>query len=190
MSKANRSSPWKVAALAGAPPLLEGEDGAAYDELLARISGHINPRDILEEIWVRDVVDLTWDVLRLRRLKTTLITTHAPRAVTDLLEPRLGLLAALDVTQNWQKRHENPMIEVKSIGLTKDAIMARALANRIADVERIDRMIMLAETRRNASLRELERHRTSLAESLRLAIENVEEAEIQVVEAEPEPSVP
>jgi hypothetical protein len=190
VSEANRPSTWKIAALAGAPPLLAGEDGVAYDELLARILGHINPRDILEEIWVRDVVDLTWDVLRLRRLKAILITSHALRAVRDLLELRSGLLVALSVIENWQRCHEDPMSELESIGLTKDAVMARALANRIDDVERIDRMIMLAETRRNASLREVERHRASLAQSLRRTIENVEEAEIQVVEADPAASVP
>ena len=35
------------------PPLIEGEDTGAYDDLLARISGAIKPSDILEEIWVR-----------------------------------------------------------------------------------------------------------------------------------------
>jgi hypothetical protein len=29
----------------------DGEDPAAYDELLARVSGAIKPSDILEEIW-------------------------------------------------------------------------------------------------------------------------------------------
>src|SRR5436190_11103678 len=43
-------------ALFGPPPLLEGEDTAAYDEFLVRISGAVKPADILEEIWVRDVV--------------------------------------------------------------------------------------------------------------------------------------
>jgi hypothetical protein len=32
-------------ALFGPPPLLEGEDTAAYDELLARISGAVKPAD-------------------------------------------------------------------------------------------------------------------------------------------------
>jgi hypothetical protein len=44
----------------GPPPLFEGEDRAAYDGLLARISGAMNPADIFEEVWVRDIVDLSW----------------------------------------------------------------------------------------------------------------------------------
>jgi hypothetical protein len=35
----------------GPPPLIEGEDAAAYDELLVRISAAVKPADILEDIW-------------------------------------------------------------------------------------------------------------------------------------------
>jgi hypothetical protein len=45
-------------ALFGPAPLFEGEDTAAYDELLVRISETVKPADIVEEIWVRDIVDL------------------------------------------------------------------------------------------------------------------------------------
>src|SRR5215831_17869414 len=56
-------------ALFGPPPLLEGEDAAAYDDLLVRISGAVKPTDIFEEIWIREIVDLVWGAFRLRRLK-------------------------------------------------------------------------------------------------------------------------
>jgi hypothetical protein len=69
------------------PPLIEGEDTAAYDDLLARISGAIKPSDILEEIWVRDVVDLTWDAFRLRRLKAKLLTATAHEGMAATLRP-------------------------------------------------------------------------------------------------------
>jgi len=61
-------------ALFGPPPLLEGEDAAAYDELLVRISGAVKPTDIFEEIWIREIVDLVWGAFRLRRLKANLMT--------------------------------------------------------------------------------------------------------------------
>jgi hypothetical protein len=56
---------------AGPPPLIEGEDAAAYDELLVRISAAVKPADILEDIWVREIVDLVWSAFRLRRFKTS-----------------------------------------------------------------------------------------------------------------------
>ena len=39
-------------ALFGPPPLLEGEDAAAYDQLVARIYAAINPTDIIDEILI------------------------------------------------------------------------------------------------------------------------------------------
>jgi hypothetical protein len=52
----------------GPPPILEGEVARAYNKLLARVSTEVMPQDILEEIWVRDVVDLTWEIFRWRKL--------------------------------------------------------------------------------------------------------------------------
>jgi hypothetical protein len=49
-----------------------------------------------------------------------------------------------------------------SAGLTMDAVMAQALSLKLDDIERIDRMIATAEGRRNAILREVDRHRTSM----------------------------
>ena len=42
----------------GPPPLLDGESQEVYDTLLARVTGAVNPKDIIEEIWVHDIVDL------------------------------------------------------------------------------------------------------------------------------------
>jgi len=58
-----------TAAFAGPPPLIAGERSAGYDELLARVCETLQPSDVLEHIWVRDIVDLVWEVYRLRRLK-------------------------------------------------------------------------------------------------------------------------
>src|SRR5262245_24628779 len=76
--------------LFGARPLIAGEDAAAYDELVARVTAHVKPADILEELWVRDVVDLFWEALRLRRLKAKVIAAAAPRALAIVLAPYLN----------------------------------------------------------------------------------------------------
>jgi hypothetical protein len=50
------------------------------------------------------------------------------------------------------------------------------------DIERIDRVIASAEARRNAVLREVDRHRSGLAQTLRSAMEEPEDAEFEVIE--------
>ena len=47
---------------AGEPGLILGEDRQGYDELLAQVSRALAPRNVMEDVWIRDVVDLVWDI--------------------------------------------------------------------------------------------------------------------------------
>ena len=76
-------------ALFGPPPLIEGEDAAAYDQLLARICAAVKPVDIIDEIFIADVVPSEWEVLRLRRLKWSLIRARGLEALEDFLRENL-----------------------------------------------------------------------------------------------------
>ena len=58
----------------GPPPLVEGEDRRAYEELLLRFFAAVNPADLFEEIWTRDILDNSWQVLQMRRWKASLLT--------------------------------------------------------------------------------------------------------------------
>jgi hypothetical protein len=160
--------------LFGAPPLIDGEDAAAYDALLARIAAAVKPADVIEEMWVRDVVDLAWETLRLRRLKAMLITAAAPEGMAAALTPSIGAGAARELAEAWAVGGRRAARRAEKLlaaaGLDRDAVTAHTLALRIDDVERIDRMIMLTEGRRAAALREIERRRAALAQGLRQAL--------------------
>src|SRR5690242_17252318 len=67
------------------PSFVNGEDAAAYHRLAARFAAAVAPANVIEEMWVRDVVDLVWDVLRLRRLKAGLFTVGASDGMRELL---------------------------------------------------------------------------------------------------------
>src|SRR5216684_1522309 len=73
--------PLATLALLGAPPLIRGENARGYDELLGRICATLQPADSLEEIWIRDVVDLVWETFRLRRMKASMMTDATHRAI-------------------------------------------------------------------------------------------------------------
>lgn len=166
----------------GPPALLEGENAVAYDELLAQVSGAVNPGDIFEEIWVRDIVDLSWEISRLRRFKSQLLTANVHRGLRVILEPICGYREAEQLSADWAKRENDAVRRVDELlagaGLTMNEVMAEALAVKISDIERIDRLIMNAEARRNAVLREVERHRTSRDSARNRASGDVEDAEV------------
>jgi hypothetical protein len=88
-SKSMAPAPARPFQLFGQPQILEGEDAAAYDELLARICNAIKAVDIIEEMFIADVVSLEWQVLRWRRLMLSLIRAHALEALESFLAERL-----------------------------------------------------------------------------------------------------
>ncbi len=64
----------QVAAYFGPPPLFNGEDSSRYDQFLTEVVDFVKPADVVEMIWLRDFVDLQWEVDRLRRIKAHLIS--------------------------------------------------------------------------------------------------------------------
>ena len=172
----------------GPPPLLVDEDSAAYDSLLAHVSEAVKPSDVLEEIWVRDVVDLTWEVLRLRRLKASLLNANLVEGMKHVLRVVLGDREVAESTADAWAMDERPAAAkveklLDSGVLSMDAVIAETFALKINDLERIDRMIMMGEARRNAALREVDRHRSTLAQALRKKIDDIEDAEFQEIAA-------
>jgi len=137
----------------GPPVLLEGEDQAHYTELLQKVTAAVEPGDIIEEFWVRDVVDLLWEALRLRRLKAALLASSLAGGLKRVLLPAVGYTVAHEWSRRWYAEEARARKKVDNwlneLGLTTDAILAQTLSNKLDDIERIDRMIASAEGRRH-----------------------------------------
>src|SRR3984893_13729022 len=116
--------------LFGEPQLLEGEDPAAYDELLARFRAAVKPVDIIEEMFIADVVALEWEVLRWRRLKRGLIRARGLEALKSFLAGDLDLdLYRDDLVDELMEILQDNLPE----GQEKD--LARTLAHQCAKNE-------------------------------------------------------
>lgn len=177
------------------PALLEGENEAAYSELLLQLSSVVGPADTIEEIWTRDIVDLTWEVWRWRRLKAALLAANAQRGLRRILRRLIDDEATADrLAERWATGHPPAVKRVNRVlakaGLSMDAVMAETLVVRLDSIERIDGLVAAAERRRNAVLHEIERHRASFAASLRRATTRVEDAAFKVVAPKPAPPLP
>jgi hypothetical protein len=71
------------------PQLVGDEDAATYHELLARIRAAVKPVDIIDDMFIADVAALEWEVLRWRRLKTSLIRVRELDALERFLREKL-----------------------------------------------------------------------------------------------------
>jgi hypothetical protein len=123
----------------------------------------------------------------LRRLKAHLLKAAAHEGMAQLIGPLLDWNLTGETSRRWAIGHEEAVKTVKmtlaAAGMDMDSVMARTLALKIHEIERIDRMTMAAEARRNAVLREIERHRASFARTLRRTVEDVEAADVKMIAA-------
>lgn len=191
----------------GPPPLLKGEDAAAYDDLLIRVSGNLKPTDIFEEIWVREIADLIWESLRWRRQLASFLAMAIPQVLERILQPiaqnqpvvpsgtsfmsklraaQASLKAGSILAADWAIGDPAAIERVKellaSVGLTMDNVIAQTTASELDKIERFNRLIASAEGRRNALLREIEHHRAAFAQRLRAEVQKIENAEFEIVE--------
>jgi len=240
--------------LFGPPPILEGEDAAAYDELFGRVCAAVKPVDVIDEMFMVDVVASEWEVLRWRRSKLSLIRARALVALEDFLAPRLNsrlcreqftydltrilqanfaedqagdfatlahkcarnepdtldqindVLAgvgthtdnilrdaeackAMEIVQQYVRREPGAVKLIHGLlatyGVSIETLTVKALPKELDYIERIDRQITIAESRRNASLREIDRRRPILGETLRRSVQEAENGEFKVIEAWP-----
>jgi hypothetical protein len=157
----------------GPPPLLEGEDEAAYFGLLEKVGASVKPSGVLEEIATRDFVNITWEILRLRRMRQSLISAEFCAVIEKALSPCFGSAELREMCEVWLTSHYRALSEasefMEEVGLKIDDLHARAFEAKIETVERVDRMIAQAEHRRRLIIVELDRSRDVLARRLREA---------------------
>ena len=197
---ASKSEVLAVDSIFGPPPILPGEDASAYEALLARVSADVKPADIIEKIWVRDTVDQTWEIFRLRIIKATLASQGTHEFLARQLMPFVSETPEFAATTeeavgqvshkfagSWLRKDPDAVDwinELEANGrISMHAVMTSSFSRELLGIERVDRLIMAAEGRRNAVLREIERRREiAFARLLRGSIQKAEDAKFEVIE--------
>jgi hypothetical protein len=102
------------------------------------------------------------------------------------LAPLVGRSQAETLAEGWAARKSDVVEEVNktltSAGLTTDSILAQTFSLKVNEIERIEHLTALAETRRNATLHEIDRHRQTLGRKLRRAAHQLEDGQLRVIE--------
>jgi hypothetical protein len=176
----------RVIAIAPAP-LLPGEKEADYATIAVRIVNASGPQDAIEEFLIRDVVDLIWEVLRLRRIKAGILKSSMDQGVKRVLTGIGHPYIERDgLSESWAAGDDRARKKVDAIlakaGMTVDEVTAQTLDSKLDSFERLDRMLASVEARRNNALREIDRHRAALGGAVRQSIEEIEDAEFRDVE--------
>jgi len=175
-------------------PLLVTKTADDYNALRDALTHQIKPRGILDEIYVVEIADLTWQIQRLRRWKTAILNTafvSALERIFDKLLERAGygpleaINAARDIAQRWftnrQVRKKGAKL-LRQFKLDESAIEAEAFCNSSKAIELLDRLLASAEARRNKALRAITEYRSGLARQLEESSDRIIDGEVLAVD--------
>jgi len=160
-------------------PLLITESADEFDALRDAFEQEIKPRGIIEQMYVRDICAIVWEILRLRRCKVIIINSAFRSALQNLLKQLSRLPGqyeyqvegeAQTLAHSWftDQEAKKQVSEILSrFDLDESAIEAEAIRRSSSDLELLDRMLTSLESRRDKALGCVAQYRASLAHQLR-----------------------
>ena len=162
-------------------PLIKGENLAEYEDFLMSSISYLKPTNIIEKIWLQDIIDYTWEALRLKNMKTSFIQSKMKEAVKwiiyEYVKGAVDLSQAERVAMEWSEGDAAAVEFVEGLirehGLGESVILAKALKGNLMTIERIDKLIASYNYRRDTALRELEKRRDLLARRARDFADNL-----------------
>lgn len=146
--------------LLGKPPLIKGEDEAAYRRLLEAIAHEMQPQTLLEKISVKELVDSIWDQRRHKDSIAALVEIEFISALASLLrhrmprpppdcssietleaEDRASLLAKEYFDGNTTAKQRNELtLLFRRYDITEEQIRARAMEHCSVSIQLFKRM--------------------------------------------------
>jgi hypothetical protein len=158
----------------------------ASAEALAKILAEILPESPQKNL-AEDAKDLAHQYVRSQPDAVKKVTALLEADRLDQIMDQAKAQRAEELAQQYARREPEATKLVKGLlaskGRTMRDFMLRGFSAKLLDeIERLDRLITLAETRRNISLREIDRRRAVLGEALRRNVQEVEEGEYEVIE--------
>jgi hypothetical protein len=161
-------------------PLLITESAAEFYSIHAALNREIRSRGIIEQMYVADIAQLVWEILRLRRCKASIINLAFRAALEKLGFQFLRAPGqfesvrdeAEELADEWfsnddAKKKMSDLLA--SFDLDESAIEAEAIRSSAADIELLDKLLASLESRRDKALRRIAEYRNDFGREMRKA---------------------
>jgi Mg/Co/Ni transporter MgtE len=175
------------------PPLLVTESMADFDRLCDAFNEDIKPRGPIERIYVSEIANIVWEILRLHRFKAAVINNR----INDAL--RIIILRLLpqdrDMGERQQEARELARNRVSDQGSRRQVLEllkqnnrdeseaeVKAIRESLAEVEQIDRLLASLGSRLNKALRQIFEYRRGFAQRLRDTSNRIIEGKVLALE--------
>ncbi len=173
------------------PPLVGDEILEDYKNFFGAIVAGLKPVDAIDWLYIKDVVDLSWQIRRERFVLAGVVKSFQTEVVRDLLKATADASDALQAAvyrifnasndaQRWASdsaARKEIDARLTSKGHPPSAVLAQAYMRGAGHIDAIDKRIASYEVRRVGIVREIERRNEKLARDLTAASSEVIDAE-------------
>jgi hypothetical protein len=91
------------------PALMAGESLEDYETLRQLLIANVSPQSTIEWLWLFDLAELSWEILRYRKLKGRALEIYRVKAVEALLFQLDG--AGISGAPNWMNSQANAAVK-------------------------------------------------------------------------------
>ena len=161
-------------------PLVGDETLESYRECFSAIATGLNPVNAIDWLYMKDVVDLSWQIHRERIISADIIKLIQTEVVRDLLKAtydpagttEAAVYRIFDAAGDAQRWASDPDARkeidarLTSRGHPPSAVLAEAYMRGASHIEEIDKRIASYEARRIGIVREIERRNERFAREL------------------------
>jgi hypothetical protein len=158
-------------------PLLITESEEEFNRIRQALYDQLGPVGIVEQMYADEVVDLVWQILRLKRCKAGVINLAFHQSSASILY-RL-MQAGPDVAREWTPKIAKKVeAELATYKLDGSIIIADAIKTKSCDLEPIDALLVSLETRRDKALVRIAQYRGELGAVLRRTTDHLIESKV------------
>lgn len=194
--------------LFGPPPVLRSETTQSYDEIMTRLMEGFAPRNFIQQIYIKELADCTWEMARYTRHKTLTMEARFQQRLEFQTQRQRAAAQSKDTFAKGQARQgreaattpddvlDGLVKEIDDILLKPVAELAHVCALEVVLVklERVNKLLNAARARRNNILEQIEAYKAGLGQRLRRISDKIIATESAAVAAQPkqvaEPLVP
>ena len=154
----------KIDSVLGSPTMLAGDNEEQFSRLESAIIAHLKPQDVFEEIWTREIVELLFDIMRLRRWKVRLLEVNERNALDQYIWRNYSRPLGTDpLLSQWMKREPEAQKKIfdfiSPVDRSYEHVEANTVIHNIDVLSSLDSMLLAIEKRKDGVIKELEFYR-------------------------------
>jgi hypothetical protein len=159
----------------GKPTLLSGDDRISYRKFRKELSKILQPKNLLDEIEVQEIVDNIWEARRYQKLGTKLVDAERMSAFEHLMNSRFGGVSEAGEQMAAvfaRKVYPDGMTEadfLKKVGLSAELVQARSVLMAAEEFSIFERLVSDRINARKTALKEYTRRKRADEKEKRLA---------------------